>query len=177
MIGRKDASNHQFQRNGRLSRWQALFPYHWDADEYVSRREVLRLAVIASGTLFAATAGIVGLSYLKPRGLKSKLQPIIRASDIPKGGVHYFNYPAADEQAILLHLPDGRFTAFSGRCTHLSCAVYYDEKEQVLHCPCHDGYFDPQSGAAIGGPPQRPLPRISIRQDGSMLYAVEVNPA
>jgi len=30
-------------------RWRAEFPYHWDADDFVSRRELLRLAVMTSG--------------------------------------------------------------------------------------------------------------------------------
>jgi hypothetical protein len=43
------------------TRWQAAFPLHWDADELLSRREMLRWTVMASGALFAATASIVGL--------------------------------------------------------------------------------------------------------------------
>ena len=33
----------------RPGRWRATFPYHWDADDLVSRRELLRFAVLASG--------------------------------------------------------------------------------------------------------------------------------
>ena len=107
----------------RLSRWQAEFPYHWDADDQVSRRELLRFAVMASGALFAATAGVTALNYLKP--LRTvRQQTIVEAASVPVGSVHYFQYPTAEDPAILLHLADGRFVAYSGRCTHLSCAVY-----------------------------------------------------
>lgn len=163
------------QVSRRLSRWRAEFPYHWDADEQVSRRELLRFAVMASGALFAATAGVVALNYLNPLRTVRR-QVIARTTDVPTGGVHYFQYPTADDHAILLHLPDGRFVAYSGRCTHLSCAVYYDQQRGELLCPCHDGVFDPQTGDPIAGPPQRSLPKIVIQQDGTTVYAVEEVP-
>jgi nitrite reductase/ring-hydroxylating ferredoxin subunit len=159
----------------RLSRWRAEFPYHWDADDQVSRRELLRFAVMASGALFAATAGVVALNYLNPLRTVRR-QVIARTTDVPAGGVYYFQYPTAEDHAILLHLPDGRFVAYSGRCTHLSCAVYYDQQRRELLCPCHDGVFDPQTGDPIAGPPQRSLPKIVIEQNGTTVYAVEEVP-
>lgn len=160
----------------RTMRWQAVFPLHWDADELLSRREMLRWTVMASGALFAATAGIVGLGYVNESNTSTVRQAILRASDLPVGGVHYFQYPTAEDQAILLHLADGSFVAYSGKCTHLSCAVFYKEENNELFCPCHEGVFDPQTGEAIAGPPQRALPKIEIKQDGEMLYAVEEHP-
>ena len=159
----------------RFGRWRAEFPYHWDADEFVSRRELLRLAVMTSGALFAATAGIAALNYVKPLRTANR-QLIAPASAVPPGGVHYFQYPTAEDSAILLHLPDGRFVAYSGKCTHLSCAVYHDQQSGNLLCPCHDGAFDSRTGAPIAGPPQRPLPRITLSQEGSNIYAVEEVP-
>ncbi|MDQ6661143.1 MAG: ubiquinol-cytochrome c reductase iron-sulfur subunit [Chloroflexota bacterium] len=159
----------------RLMRWQAEFPYHWDADDQVSRRELLRFTVMASGALFAATAGIAALSYLKPLHSVRK-QAIAQATDLPPGGVHYFQYPTSEDEAILLHLPDGRFVAYSGRCTHLSCAVYYEQKGGKLLCPCHEGVFDPQTGEPIAGPPQRALPKITLSQEGTTVYAIEEVP-
>lgn len=158
------------------TRWQAAFPLHWDADELLSRREMLRWTVMASGALFAATAGIVGLSYAEKSNTSTARKAIVRAADVPVGGVHYFQYPTAEDQAILLHLDDGSFAAYSGKCTHLSCAVYYEGERNELLCPCHEGVFDPQTGDAIAGPPQRGLPRIEIKQDGEMVYAVGENP-
>ncbi|GAC1387109.1 MAG: hypothetical protein NVSMB33_16670 [Ktedonobacteraceae bacterium] len=160
----------------RLSRWQAEFPYHWDADEQVSRRELLRFAVMASGALFAATAGIVALNYLKPQGTVRQ-QVIAQATDVPTGEAHYFQYPTDQDPAILLHLPDGHFVAYSGKCTHLSCAVYYDANSGKLLCPCHEGVFDARTGAPLAGPPQRSLPKIELRQDGTTVYAVAEIPS
>lgn len=160
----------------RTMRWQAVFPLHWDADELLSRREMLRWTVMASGALFAATAGIVGLGYVHESNSSTVSQAIMRAADLPVGGVHYFRYPTAEDQAILLHLADGSFVAYSGKCTHLSCAVFYKEENNQLFCPCHEGVFDPHTGYVIAGPPQRALPKIEIKQNGEMLYAVEERP-
>lgn len=159
----------------RLTRWQAEFPYHWDADDQVSRRELLRFAVMASGALFAATAGIATLNYLKPLRVVRQ-QAIIQAANVPPGGVYYFKYPTSEDLAILLRLANGQFVAYSGKCTHLSCAVYHDQESGNLLCPCHQGVFDSQTGSPLAGPPQRSLPRIQLRQDGTMLYAVEEVP-
>lgn len=163
-------------RKRRTTRWQAAFPLHWDADELLARRGMLRWTVMASGALFAATAGIVGLGYVQKSNTSTVRRAIVRATDLPIGGVHYFQYPTAEDQAILLRFADGSFAAYSGKCTHLSCAVYYRKENEELFCPCHEGVFDPKTGEAIAGPPQRALPKIVIKQDGEMLYAVEEHP-
>ncbi len=173
---RAERMDHMSRRFGRhLSRWQAEFPYHWDADDQVSRRELLRFAVMASGALFAATAGVAALNYLKPQRTVRQ-QAIIEATSVPVGSVHYFQYPTTEDLAILLHLSDGRFVAYSGKCTHLSCAVYYDQESTHLLCPCHEGVFDSQTGAPLAGPPQRSLPKITLHQDGTLVYATEEVP-
>jgi nitrite reductase/ring-hydroxylating ferredoxin subunit len=158
-------------RVSRAPRWWTSFPYHWDSDELVGRRALLRLTVVASGALFAATAGIAALSKLRPVGQVSR-QFVARVSDVPPGGVKYFAYPGSDDQAVLLRLNEETFVAYSQRCTHLSCAVYFDDQRRKLVCPCHDGVFDPQTGAPVAGPPQRPLSSITLQQDGDSLYAL-----
>ena len=157
------------------TRWQAEFPYHWDADDLVSRRRLLQLAVYTSGALFACTALLAGLgSRQQPQ--PTAVQPIVRTIDIPEGQAFYFRYPAPDDEAMLLHLPGGRFVAYSQRCTHLSCAVYYQPERARLYCPCHEGVFNPLTGDPMAGPPQRRLTQILLRQEGNQLLAVGARP-
>jgi arsenite oxidase small subunit len=66
--------------------------------------------------------------------------------------------------------------AYSQKCTHLSCAVYYQPEHGRIYCPCHEGIFDPQTGEPIAGPPQRRLPQIELRQEGGQLIAVREVP-
>ena len=162
-----------------LDQWRAEFPYHWDADELVSRRELLHFAVYTSGALCVSTALIALLGGLERLQTRPALAPlrIATMAELPAGRALYFNYPGPEDQAMLLHLPaGGNFVAYSQRCTHLSCAVYYQPEHGRLFCPCHDGVFDPESGAPIAGPPQRRLGQIALKLEGDVLYAIGVTP-
>ena len=160
----------------RAERWRVEFPYGWNADDLVSRRHLLRWAVMASGALFAATGALAGIGLVRDR-TRGGTQQIVRTSEVPQGSVHYFSYPEPGDHAILLHLDDGRFVAYSGKCTHLSCAVYYEASRNKLLCPCHEGVFDPATGEVLAGPPPRPLPKIVLREENGTLFAVEEVPS
>ena len=161
--------------DGQAKRWRAEFPYHWDADDLTSRRELLQFAVYTSGALFSVTALLALLGLVRrPRTLHA--QPIERVDAIAEGEPVYFRYPEPDDEAVLLRLADGRFVAYSQKCTHLSCAVYFQPEQHRLFCPCHDGIFNVETGDPEAGPPERRLPRIALRQEGDMLYAVGVEP-
>ncbi|HTY07018.1 MAG TPA: ubiquinol-cytochrome c reductase iron-sulfur subunit [Gemmatimonadales bacterium] len=62
------------------------------------------------------------------------------------------------------------FTVFSGRCTHLGCSFAYDKAQKRFQCPCHQGMFDPKTGAVLGGPPPRPLDQLETKIDKGDLY-------
>lgn len=165
----------QEDQGRQTDRWRAEFPYHWDADDLVSRRQLLQVTIYTSGALFSVTALLAFLGLVRQRS-RTAPQPIARVSEVAEGEARYFHYPAADDEAVLLHLPGGRFVAYSQTCTHLSCSVYYQHEEERLFCPCHSGVFDALTGEPTAGPPQRPLPRIALRQEGDTIYAVERTP-
>jgi arsenite oxidase small subunit len=98
---------------------------------------------------------------------------VIPASDLPEGASHLFRYPTRSDPAILVHRPGGNLVAYSQKCTHLGCVVYWGAQEDELVCPCHEGVFDPSTGEPIAGPPDRALPRINteVRADG-MIWAI-----
>lgn len=163
------------ERRALLTRWRAELPYHWDADDLVSRRELLRFTVYTSGALFVGTAALAILGRLKTLA-GSQTQAIARPADVPTGSAVYFNYPSLDDQAMLLHLPDGSFVSYGQKCTHLSCSVYYQPERRRLYCPCHEGVYDPATGNPVAGPPQRRLQQIALKQDGDLLYATGYTP-
>jgi Rieske Fe-S protein len=160
----------------RAKRWEGEFPYHWDADDLVSRRELLHFTVYASGALFAGTAVLGLLGILRKPELTTEPRPIARTGDVPEGEAMYFTYPEPDDQAMLLHLSGGQFVAYSQKCTHLSCSVYYQPDRGRLYCPCHEGVFNPRTGDSIAGPPQRRLQQIGIQEQAGVLYAVSRQP-
>lgn len=58
------------------------------------------------------------------------------------------------------------FSAFTIYCTHVGCAVRWEEGAELFLCPCHGGAFYPD-GSVAAGPPPRPLDRHPIRvRDG-----------
>ena len=92
------------------------------------------------------------------------------------GGVKLFRYPGPEDPCILIRRGEDEYVAFSQKCTHLSCAVYYAPNRDRLECPCHEGYFSVRDGRVLQGPPQRPLPRVVLERRGDALLAVGMDP-
>ncbi|MHB0871684.1 MAG: QcrA and Rieske domain-containing protein [Chloroflexota bacterium] len=147
------------------------FPYQRALDSYVTRRDYLRLLVFTSFGLFLGAAAIAGAAQLPRR--PAPPQRVAAAGELPEGEALQFHYPTPDDPAILIHLPGGRFVAYSQLCTHLACAVLWDPHRRVLECPCHEGYFDAETGQVLAGPPPRPLPKIDLRIEGEDLVAFQ----
>ncbi len=52
-------------------------------------------------------------------------------------------------------------------CTHLGCAVAWEQDEFV--CPCHGGKYDAQ-GSVTAGPPPRALARCEVKIEGEFCF-------
>ncbi len=118
--------------------------------------------------------GLLGI--LRTATVSTAPRPIALTTDVAEGQALYFTYPESDDQAVLLHLPGGQFLAYSQKCTHLSCSVYFQADRARLYCPCHDGVFSPLTGEPIAGPPQRRLGQIVLQEQAGQLYAIGRRP-
>jgi cytochrome b6-f complex iron-sulfur subunit len=88
---------------------------------------------------------------------------IAAESDVAPGSAVTFKN--AGSPAVLVHLDNGDFVAYSAVCTHQGCTVAY--KNGQLACPCHGSVYDPADGAAvIAGPAPKPLPEIPVKVQG-----------
>jgi Rieske Fe-S protein len=147
--------------------WRRDFPYEAAAEEEVTRREFARYLVLGAGAMAAGNVGLAVWTQLRTINTGSPRR-IVALDAVPVGTTHLFDYPTGDDPAILVRLGERDVVAFSQKCTHLGCVVYYQAAEQRWHCPCHEGNFALRSGAVLSGPPPRPLGRIDveIRSDG-----------
>jgi Rieske Fe-S protein len=154
---------------GREPIWKRDFPYEAVAEEEVTRREFTRYLVLGTGAMAVANVGLAVWTQL--RSINTGVpRAIVAVGEVGVGDSYLFRYPTGSDPAILVRLSENRVVAFSQKCTHLGCVVYWQPGEQRWHCPCHEGNFDGSTGAPLSGPPTRPLGRIDveIRNDGQI---------
>lgn len=151
--------------------WRDEFSIYTTDERYVSRRQFTKFLVLTSLGMFAGNVWILVRSTFAKSPAYSK-RPVCRASDLPVGGVWLFRYPTDKDPCILIRADEDTYVAYSQKCTHLSCAVFYSREHNRLECPCHEGYFSVRNGAVLQGPPPRPLPRVLLERRGDEILAV-----
>jgi Rieske Fe-S protein len=95
---------------------------------------------------------------------------------VPVGETYLFRYPTDADPAVVLRLGETEVVAFSQKCTHLGCVVYFQADEDRWHCPCHEGSFETRTGVVLAGPPPRPLGRIEVEVRDGRIRALGYEP-
>lgn len=94
---------------------------------------------------------------------------IVQEEFLPPGQAFSFNVAGQDgpQPAVLVHMQDGSWIAYSAVCTHAGCEVAYQLNSQTLGCPCHGSMFDPaDGGSVVQGPAEQPLQEIQVEASG-----------
>jgi Rieske Fe-S protein len=162
-----------FRRAAREPLWTDEFSIHAADERYVSRRQFTKFLVLTSLGMFAGNAWILVRSCFGKAPVYSE-KHICSVNDVAIGGVRLFRYPTENDPCILIRPDEGTYVAYSQKCTHLSCAVYYAREKNRLECPCHEGYFSIRNGDVLQGPPPRPLPRVVLERRGDSIVAVRM---
>jgi len=152
-------------------RWRKDFPTDWPRDEYVSRRDFTKFLTLTSLAFVVGQFWILVQNAIRTRRGALPIVPIARVDDVPIGGARLFTYPDEGHPAILIRIAADRFVAYDQQCTHLLCPVIAQPEQGRLHCPCHNGNFDLETGRVLSGPPERPLPRIELDIRNGTVYA------
>ena len=156
--------------------WRQDFPYEAAAEEDVTRREFARYLVAGAGAMAAGNVGLALWTQLRSVNT-GEPRAIVALDAVAVGETHLFRYPTEDDPAVLVRLADREVVAFSQKCTHLGCVVFYEAEESRWHCPCHEGNFEARTGAVISGPPTRPLGRIDLEiRDDDVVWALAYEP-
>ncbi len=149
--------------------WKRDFPYEAAAEEEVSRREFARYLVLGAGAMAAGNVVLAAWTQLHTINTGTPRR-IVALDAVAVGDTFLFSYPTDDDPAVLVRLADRDVVAFSQKCTHLGCVVFFQAAEDRWHCPCHEGNFAARTGEVLSGPPVRPLGRIGVevRDDGQI---------
>ncbi len=159
--------------------WRQDFPIDWPQDHYVARRDFTKFMVLTSFAFVVGQFWIAAQNWWRRRAGQPEIKRIASLSELAVGQTIVFRYPNEEDHCILIRTSEGDangagLVAYSQKCTHLACAVIPDVEKGVIHCPCHEGYFDLQTGRVLAGPPPRPLPRILLEIRGDDVYATGV---
>jgi nitrite reductase/ring-hydroxylating ferredoxin subunit len=162
-----------FRKPSSAPLWQDEFPVYTADERYVSRRQFTKFLTLTSFAMLVGNLWILARSLFR-RTPSYPVQPVAALDELPVGGVKLFTYPTSEDACILVRTGADTYSAFSQKCTHLSCAVYYAREENRLECPCHQGFFSVTDGSVLQGPPQRPLPRVALERKNGQLVAVRL---
>lgn len=154
-------------------RWRRDFPIDWPEDEYVARRDLVKFICLTS------LAFVVGQFWIvvKRAGARVAAFPRMRVAavdEVPVGQALTFTYPEGSTPRLLVRTGEEDFVAYDQQCTHLLCPVVPAVEEGRLHCPCHNGWFDLETGRPVAGPPRRALPRVTLEIRDGAVYATGI---
>ena len=138
----------------------------------ITRREFLASSLVAAAFIGTAV-GVVNavIRYLIPPkqligGTSDKVE-VATTAEIPEGASKGFVYNSVP--CALINV-GGKIKGFSRVCTHLQCAIDWDDKSKTFVCPCHAAVFD-GNGQVVSGPAPKPLPELKISVKDDKVYA------
>jgi nitrite reductase/ring-hydroxylating ferredoxin subunit len=155
-------------------KWRRNFPIDWGEDEYISRRDLAKFVVLTSVAFVVGQFWILLKSLFGRPAAPPPALAVAAVDELPIGGAKTFTYPAQSPPRLLVRTGAASFVAYDQQCTHLLCPVVPAVAQGRLHCPCHNGWFDLATGVPLAGPPQRPLPRITVEVRGGQVWATGI---
>lgn len=128
----------------------------------ISRRSFFKLlerGLTITGLAALAAPIVIYFFPSKLEEMPSEAVMVCPEEDLPlleSKTIQFGRYPA-----LVIHTQEG-LKAYSAVCTHFACIVKWDPELGQIVCPCHEGYFDPQDGHVISGPPPTALENLAI---------------
>jgi nitrite reductase/ring-hydroxylating ferredoxin subunit len=154
--------------------WRQDFPTDVPEDDHVARREFVKFLVLTSGAFAAGQCWIAAAARREPASFPKKR--VASVAELEGQRAIQFRYPSEDEPCLALCLGPGRYVAYGQKCSHLSCAVIPHLDQGQLHCPCHNGSFEAETGHPVAGPPRRPLAIVHLEVIDQVVYATRFEP-
>lgn len=73
------------------------------------------------------------------------------------------------EPMFVIRTGEESMVGLAGVCTHLHCVLQWDDEQEQLQCPCHEGAFD-VNGNVLKGPAARGLRRYRVETRLGEIY-------
>ena len=146
-------------------------------DSRINRRTFCNRALLTSAGVMISATAVSSQNNQQQTLLAYPPVKIDGAERVMPGSYLYFNYPKANDAAVLVRTTDGQYLAYNRKCAHRGCSVEFDSARRCLTCPCHRGVYDSRTGYVMYGPPPRPLDQIILQmRAGGEVWAVGKRP-
>ncbi len=135
-----------------------------------SRRQFLNRVLTSGVAVIAAYIVYPVLRFFTPPAVPLGEVDKVFVTTLDKMGLNtakFFKF--LDKPAVLVHLPDGKYTSLSAKCTHMGCTVAFQSKDDNFICECHGSIFN-IDGKVLKGPATRPLPVYYVDIEGNKIY-------
>ncbi len=143
----------------------------------VSRRGFIKALWIALVSISLLELASVVIAFLTSGGRKSyagerpEMKILGKLEDFPNGSVT----PFRSDRLYLVRMDDGGLLALSLKCTHLGCAITWNEDSGEFDCPCHASSFL-LNGEVSRPPAPRPLDYFPLIIESGLVKADLKNP-
>lgn len=124
----------------------------------LGRRQFLEIAWIGSLAVLGVQSLVTLTRFLKPVS-SGGFGGLVYAGKVDEFPVDSINRILSGRFYLVRNATG--FLALWQRCTHLGCAVPYDETARQFHCPCHGSLFN-DVGEVSGGPAPRPMDTFPV---------------
>lgn len=132
-------------------------------------------AVTADRLLLQGQAGTAAETELVPN--RGSWQVVASSADVTDGEMRPFQ---VGPLIGFVRRVAGRVEALSGVCTHQGCRLWFEKRDDSLHCPCHATSFTASGQVLTHQLPiaPKPLPRLEVREaDGCIEVFAPAQPS
>lgn len=136
----------------------------------LTRRNFLKM-LKTTGAFLGASAllGPIVAYFYPPELVETPSEPVLVCgeADLPVGTsktVAFGRYPA-----LVINTSNG-LRAYSAVCTHFACITKWNAEDGLIECPCHAGYFSPEDGSVVSGPPPTALTILAAEVVDGQIY-------
>jgi cytochrome b6-f complex iron-sulfur subunit len=152
------------KRSGKISNDTGVNP-----GSVITRRDFLNTAWKGLGIIAGLEAlGMITAYFISGKNKSLPPQkPLLEAGPVDSFGLNTVS-AFMGGRFYLARLQDGGFIALSLRCTHLGCAVSWEEEKKRFVCPCHSSAFD-ITGEVLNPPAPRPLDYYPVMVENGMV--------